>query len=113
MKTAGFCVLSALLWLAAHGGITDAHGASGPPLPQKPVSPSSAASPPALDIPAGGTLPNAPAGAPRNPNLTPMPTPAQTNHYTGPAGNPSGQGPPGFVDPARAFHAAGVIQPDA
>jgi len=92
MKTAGACVLSVLLWMAAaHGGIPDALGASGPPLPQKPVAPSSAASPPALDIPAGGAVRDAPAGAPRNPNLTPMPAPAQTNRYAGPAENPSGQ----------------------
>jgi hypothetical protein len=87
MKTAGFCVLSVLLWMAAaHGGIPDALGASGPPLP-----PSSAASPPALDIPAGGAVRDAPAGAPRNPSLTPMPAPARTNHYARPAENPPGQ----------------------
>lgn len=87
MKTMGFCVLSVLLSMAAHGGISDALGASGPPLPQTPVSPSRAATPPSLDIPAGGTVPDAPAGSPRNPNSTPMPAPATTNHYAGSAEN--------------------------
>jgi len=45
MKTVGFCVLSALLSMAVHGGISDALSASGPPLSATPVSPSSAAAP--------------------------------------------------------------------
>lgn len=89
MKTMGFCVLSVLLSMAAHGGISDALSASGPPLSATPVSPSSAANPPSLDIPAGGTVPDAPAGSPRNPNSKPMPAPAATNHYAGSAENSS------------------------
>jgi len=81
MKTMGFCVLSLLLSMAAHGGISDALSASGPPLPPTPASPSIAATPPSLDTPAGGTVPDAPAGNPRNPNSTPMPVPASTDHY--------------------------------
>lgn len=80
MKVA-VCVLSALLWMAAQGGIADALSASGPPLPQ---TPSSAASPPAVDTP-GQAVPDAPSVAPRTPSLTPMPTPAPTSHYAGPA----------------------------
>lgn len=79
MNTMGFCVLSVLLSLAAHGGISDALSASGPPLSATPVSPYSAAPPPSL--PAGRTLPDTPAGSPRNPNSKPMPAPAPTNHY--------------------------------
>jgi hypothetical protein len=89
MKTMGFCVLSVLLSMAAHGGISDALGASKPPPPQKtPVSPSSPANPPAPEMPAGGTVPNGPAGGPRNPNSAPMPAPVSTDHYAGSAGNP-------------------------
>jgi hypothetical protein len=83
MKTMGSCVLSVLLSLA-DGGISDALSASGPPLSQTPVSPSSAATPPSL-VPTGGTVPVAPAGSPRNPNSKPMPAPASTNHYAGSA----------------------------
>jgi hypothetical protein len=39
MKTVGFCVLTVLLSMATHGGISDALGASGTPLPQTPVLP--------------------------------------------------------------------------
>ena len=81
MKTLGFCVLSVLLSMAAHGGIADALCASGPPLPQAPASPSIAATPSSPDIPAAGTDPDAPAGNPRNPNSAPMPAPAPTDHY--------------------------------
>ena len=90
VKTMGFCLLSVLLSMVAHGGISDARSASGPPLPQTPVSPSSAATPPPLDVPAGRTVPGAPAGSSRNPNSTPMPAPAPTNHYAGSAENSSG-----------------------
>lgn len=89
VKAVGCCVLSALLSMAAHGGISDALGASEPPPPQKtPVSPSSAANPPAPEMPAGGTLPNGPADSPRNPNSAPMPAPMTTDHYAGSAENP-------------------------
>jgi len=89
VKTAGFCVLSVLLSMAAHGGISDALSASGPPLPQTPVSPSNAATPPSLDTPAGGAARDTRPGSPRNPNSTPMPAPAPTSHYAGLVGNPS------------------------
>ena len=62
MKTMGYCVLSVLLAMAVHGGISDALSASGPALPRTPVPPSSAATPPSRDIPAEGTVPDAPAG---------------------------------------------------
>ena len=92
VKAVGSCVLSALLSIAVHGGISDALGASEPPPPQKtPVSPSSAANPPAPEIPAGATVPNDPAGSPRNPNSAPMPAPVSTDHYAGSAKNPSGR----------------------
>jgi len=81
MKTMGFCALSVLLAMTAHGGISDALSASGQPLPGTPISPSRAATPPSLDIPDGGSVPGAPAGSPRNPTPTPMPAPAPTNHY--------------------------------
>jgi len=87
MKAMGF-VLSVLLSLA-HGGISDALSASGPPLSQAPVSPSSAATPPSLYTPAGGPA-REPRGSPRNRDSTPMPTPAPTNHYAGPAENSTG-----------------------
>src|SRR5690348_14060298 len=82
-KAVGSCVLSLLLTMVAHGGISDALGASGPPRLLAPVPPSIAATPPSLDTPAGGTIPEVPAGSPRNP--TPMPAPASSNHYVGPA----------------------------
>ena len=81
MKTMGFCVLSVLLSMAAHGGIADALGASGSPLPQTPAAPSVAANPPSPDTPAAGTVPDAPVGNPRDPNSTPIPVPASTDHY--------------------------------
>jgi len=87
MKTMGFCVLSVLLSMAVHGGVSDALSASGPPLPPTPVPPSSAATPPSRDIPAGGSVPDAPAGSPQHPDSTPMPVPAPTNHYAGSAEN--------------------------
>lgn len=87
MKTMGFWLLSTLLSMAAHGGISDALSASGPPLSRSPVSPSRAATPPSLDLPAGDMVPATPAGSPRNPNLTPMPAPAPTIHYARSAEN--------------------------
>lgn len=87
MKTVEFCVLSFLLSTVA-GGVSAAPSASGP-LPQTPASTPSAATQPSLDIPAGGTVPDAPARSPRKPNSTPMPAPAPTNHYAGLVGNPS------------------------
>jgi hypothetical protein len=89
MKTMEFCMLSVLLSMAAHGGISDALGASGPPLPQTPVSQSSAATPQSLDMPAAEPFPDAPARSPRNPNSKPMPAPAPTSHYAGAAENSS------------------------
>ena len=71
--------------MLADGGISHALSASGPPLSQTPVSPSSAATP--LSLPAGRTVPVAPAGSPRNPNSKPMSAPASTNHYAGSAEN--------------------------
>ena len=88
MKTMGYCVLSVLLAMAVHGGISDALSASGPALPRTPVPPSSAATPPSRDIPAEGSVPDAPAGSPQRPNSTPMPVPAPTNHYAGSAWSP-------------------------
>lgn len=87
MKAIGFSALLSLLSMATHGGISDALSASGPPLSQS--SPSRAATPPSLDLPAGGMVPAAPAGSPRNPNLTPMPAPAPTIHYARAAGSGS------------------------
>lgn len=75
-------VLSVLLTMAAHGGISDALSAYAP-LPQAPVPSSSAAPASSQDIPAGGTIRDAPGGDPRSPNSTPMPAPAPTNHYAG------------------------------
>jgi hypothetical protein len=85
VKTARFCVLSLLLTTVA-SGVSAAPGASGQPLSATPASPSSAAIPPLLDIPAGGTVPDAPTGSPRNPNSMPMPAPAPTDHYADSAG---------------------------
>src|SRR5512146_437237 len=82
MTKAGFCVLSALLSMAAHGGMSDAVSASGPP-PRTLMSPSSAATPPSPDI--LGTVPDAPAVSPGNPNAMPMPAPASTDNYAGSA----------------------------
>ena len=91
MKSMGFCVLSALVSMAAHGGISDALSASVLPLPQTPASPSIATTPPSLDKPAAGTVLDTPAGgSPRNPGSTPLPAPASTDHYGGPAENYSG-----------------------
>lgn len=91
MKAIGFCALSFLLSMTAHGGIADALSASGPSPVQTPVSPSSAVTPPALNMPGGKTVPDAPVGSPQNPDLTPVPAPASTNHYAnhypGPAAN--------------------------
>lgn len=83
MKTMGFCLLPVLLSMAAHGGISDALGASRQPLPRTPVAPSSAATLPLPDMPAGGAARNPPHGSPRNPNSKPMPAPAPTSHYAG------------------------------
>ncbi len=81
MKTMEFFALSTLLSMAAYGGIADALSASGPLPVKTPLSPSSAATPPKLNMPGGGTVPDAPAGSPRHPKSTPMPAPASTNHY--------------------------------
>ena len=91
MKIMKFCVLSALLSMAAPGGMPDAHSASAPPPPRTPASPTSAANPPSLESPAGGTAPDVPAVRPRAPNLTPMPAPAATDNYAGLAGHTSRQ----------------------
>jgi len=91
MKTMGFLVLWAMLSMAAHNRISDAVSASSLPVPQTQASLSIAAIPPLLDTPAAGTDPDAPAGNPRNPNSTPVTAPVPTNHYAGPANNPSGR----------------------
>ena len=85
MKAAGSCAL-VLSMLAAHGGISDAVGASAPLLSATPISPFSAASQ-SPRKPAGATVPDGPAGTPRNPNLMPIPAPAPTNHFAGAAEN--------------------------
>jgi len=91
MKSIGLCLLSALVSMAAHGGISDALSASVLPMPLTPASPSIATTPPSLDIPAAGTVLDTPAGgSPRNPGSTPMPAPASTDHYGSPAENYSG-----------------------
>ena len=90
MKSMESWALSALVSMAAHGGISDALSASVLPLLQTPASPSVARIPPSPDTPAAGTDPDTPAGSPRNPNSTPMPVPASTDHYGGPAENYSG-----------------------
>ena len=89
MKAIGFFVLPVLLSMAIHGGISDALSASGPPLPRTPVPPSSAATPPSQDVPAGERVPEAPAGSPQRPNSTPLPVPAPTNHYAGSEEDPT------------------------
>ncbi len=84
VKTLGFCTLSAILSMAAHGGIADALGAAAPPQQRTPASPSRAANLPSLDNPAGGIAPDTPARNPRNPrnpDPAPMPVPAATNNY--------------------------------
>ena len=83
MKIVGFCVLSCLLSMAVHGGISDALSASAQPLPKTPAIPSSAATLPSPDTPAGGAAHDAPPDSPRKPNSTPMPAPAPTDHYAG------------------------------
>ena len=83
VKSVTLFVLSTLLSM----GIADVLGASGPRLTQ---SPSSAATPPSLEIPAGGATRDTAPGSPRNPGATPLPTPASTNHYADSAGNSSG-----------------------
>jgi hypothetical protein len=80
MKTVGVFLLSVLV-IAARGGISDALSAAVAPSPRTPVSPSSAASAPSMDMPAGRTVPDLPARSPRNPKSTPMPVPAATDHY--------------------------------
>src|SRR6185503_4334416 len=90
VKVPGYGILAVLLSMAASGGIADAFGASGPPLFRSPASPTRAASPPSLDRPVGGTVPDAPAVSPQNPNSTPMPAPATTIHYAGSVENASG-----------------------
>ena len=80
MKTVGFFLLSVVV-IAARGGISDALSAAVAPFPRTPVSPSSAASAPPMDAPAGGTVPDAPARSPRNPRLPPMLVPPPTDHY--------------------------------
>jgi len=90
MKSMESWALSALVSMAAHGGISDALSASVLPLPQSPASPSFATTPPSPDTPAPGSAPETPAGSPRNPNSTPMPVPASTDHYGGPAEHSSG-----------------------
>ena len=66
VKIVGFCVLSCLLSMAVHGGISDALSAANPPSPVAPASGASRDSHP---------------GSPPNPNSAPMPVPAPTNHY--------------------------------
>ena len=90
MKSMGSWALSALVSMAAHGGISDALSASVLPLPQTPASLSIATTPPSPDTPAAGTDPDTPAGSPRNPKSTPMPVPASTDHYGVPAEHSSG-----------------------
>jgi len=80
MKTVGFFLLSVVV-IAASGGISDAFSAAVAPSPQTPVSPSSAASAPPVDLPARGTVPDSPARSPRNPKSTPILVPAPTDHY--------------------------------
>jgi hypothetical protein len=83
LKTMGLCVLPVLLSMAAPGGISDALSASGRPLAKTPVSPSSAATLPLPDAPAGYATRDLSPGSPRKPNSTPMRAPAPTNHYAG------------------------------
>jgi hypothetical protein len=42
-----------------------------------------------LDMPAGGTVADAPADSPWNPTTTPMPAPTPTDHYAGSVENSS------------------------
>jgi hypothetical protein len=76
-------LLAILLSLAALNGMSDALGAPVSPLSQTPASPMRAATPPALERPAGETIPDTPAGSQRNPNPVPMPAPAVTDNYAG------------------------------
>ena len=97
MKTVRFLLLS-VVTIGALGGISDAVRAS--VVPRTPVSPSSAASAPSMDRPAARTVPDAPAGNPRNPRSTPMPVPAPTRHY---AGSDEGTSRHDFVRLSRAY----------
>ncbi len=90
MKALGLCVLPALLSIAVHGGMPDALAAAVPLPLRTPVAPSSAAAPLSSDRPAGVGVPEAPAGGPLNPGVTPMPVPASTGHYAAPAQQAAG-----------------------
>ena len=83
MKIVGAFLLSVAASAAACGWMADALGAAVPPFPRTPALPSSAASSPSVDTPAGATVPGAPAGSPRNLKSKPMPAPAPTEHYAG------------------------------
>ena len=85
-----FCVLPSSWAMAAHGGIPEAPNDSGPPLFQTPVSQLRVAFPPYWELPAGRVVPDAPAGRPRDPNAAPLPVPAPTMHYAGPAWSRAG-----------------------
>jgi len=76
-----------LLSITAYIGIPDALSASAPAQTPIPGLPFSASNPLPLEIPAGRAVPYVPAGSPLNPNSTPVPAPAPTNHYAGSAEN--------------------------
>lgn len=95
-------MLSVSLSMAARGGISDALGAPVRPPSATPVLPSSAATPPSLRVPGGGTVPDAPAGSPRNPDSNPLPAPAAMNHYAGAAESRNGSKMRGSRAPARS-----------
>jgi hypothetical protein len=77
--------LSALLWLSLTAGAFAAPSNPGHPPLSNPVSPGAAETIP-LYMPAGGGVPIAPGGRPRNQRPPPLQqAPAPTHHYAGAA----------------------------
>jgi len=80
-------LLACGLSLPALGGISDARSASGPAPPPFPAASSSAMTPPWLDTPGDGIVPDVPADSSSEPKPTPLQAPAVTNHYASSAEN--------------------------
>ncbi len=97
-------VLLVILSIAAPCGIPSAQAAAVPLPLRTPVAPSSATAPFSPDGPVGESGTGAPAGSPRNPGAKPMPAPASTGHYAGPAGNAAG-----LMIGSRRFPATGSL----
>jgi hypothetical protein len=99
-----FAVLPILFLTAAACGTPSAQAAAVPLPLRTPVATSSATAPFAPDGPAGEGGPGVPAGSPRYPGAKPMPAPAATGHYAGPAGNGAG-----LMIRSRRFPATGGL----